>query len=180
MFLRPQNVYNLAHDLGRHYLDNLQLYPNYAVMFDIDDTLINTKNYQGINPIIKLMKYCNKKNIIVLIITARDNLYKKETIQELTFYNIYSKYDNFYEKPKNSIFYDFIYLRNSPRDNHNLFKSDIKEELAKKHNIITIMSIGDNEVDVNGKYSGYSIKLPNKQDPRLFHKDTYGNMVEIK
>jgi hypothetical protein len=42
------------------------------------------------------------------------------------------------------------------------------------------MSIGDNEIDILGDYSGYAIKLPNVNDPRLFHKDSYGNMVNIK
>ena len=174
------NVYDIAYRLGVDYLDTLDVYPNYGVMFDIDDTFISSKKYKPIKPIIKLMKECNRRNILVLIITARDSRYTKETIEELNSNGIYSKHDNFYGIPRGAIFYDFLYLRKDPQDNDNQFKSRVKERLAKQNGIITVMSIGDNEVDVNGKYSGYSIKLPNLTDPRLFHNDTYGNFVEVK
>ena len=49
-----------------------------------------------------------------------------------------------------------------------------------KNGLFTIMSIGDNIIDVVGDYSGYAIKLPNTSDPRLFHKNTLGQMVHIK
>ena len=166
---RNENIYSTAYRIGTIYLDNMPIYPNYSVMFDIDDTLIFSKNHKPIPQIIKLMKYCNDNNILTLIITARDSIYKKETIQELMDNNIYAKHDNFYESPKNAVFYDFLYLRKSPEDNDNLFKSRIKEQLAKNHGIITIMSVGDNQIDINGKYSGYSIKLPNVHDSRLFY-----------
>jgi hypothetical protein len=181
LFMRPvKNVYTIAYKLGMNYLDNLILDPSYAVMFDIDDTIIFTDNYKPIKPIIKLIKECNKRNILVLIITARDSIYTKETIIELEKNGIYSKYDNFTGSPRNAIFYDFLYLRKNPEDNDILFKSRVKERLARKNGVITVLSIGDNEVDVNGKYSGYAIKLPNVNDNRLFHKDTHGNFVEVK
>jgi hypothetical protein len=175
---KNKNVYDIAYELGVNYLDNISLMPNYAVMFDIDDTLIFSTNYKPIKPIIKLLKECNKRNILVLIITARDNIYKDETVDDLKQIKIYSKYDNFYDVPKKSMFYDYIYLRKNPQDNHQLFKSNVKKELAEK-GIFTIMSIGDNEVDVIGPYSGYAIKLPNTRDPRLFHKDSHGYMVNV-
>jgi len=175
---KNKNVYHVAHELGVNYLNNTALMPNYAVMFDIDDTLLFSSNYKPISPIVDLIKECNKRNILVLIITARDSVYRKETIEDLKNINVYSKYDNFYDVPKKSVFYDYIYLRQSPQDNHELFKSNVKGELAKK-GIFTIMSIGDNEVDVIGPYSGYAIKLPNIRDPRLFHKDSHGYMVNV-
>jgi len=174
------NVYNTAYRLGVKYLDGLENYPNYAVMFDIDDTFISSKTYKPIKPIIKLMKECNRRNLLLLIITARDSRYTKETVDELKANGIYSRHDNFYGVPRGAIFYDFLYLRKDPEDNDNQFKSRVKERLAKQNGIITVMSIGDNEVDVNGKFSGYSIKLPNVTDSRLFHNDTYGNFVEVK
>ena len=85
---RSKNVYQVAYELGNNYLNNINLSQNYAVMFDIDDTLINNHN-KPIKPIIKLMKECNKKNILVLIITARDSIYTKETIQTLMEHGIY-------------------------------------------------------------------------------------------
>ena len=180
VFSGAKNVYDIAYRLCVDYLDTLDIYPNYAVMFDIDDTFISSKTYKPIKPIIKLMKECNRRNLLVLIITARDSRYTQETIDELKKNGIYSTHDDFYGVPRGAIFYDFLYLRKDPQDNDNQFKSRVKEQLAKKNGIITVMSIGDNEVDVNGKYSGYSIKLPNVTDPRLFHNDTHGNFIEVK
>jgi hypothetical protein len=45
--------------------------------------------------------------------------------------------------------------------------------------ITTVMSIGDNTVDIIGPYSGYCIKLPNTSDPRLFHINTYGKLENV-
>jgi len=36
------------------------------------------------------------------------------------------------------------------------------------------MSIGDNIIDVDGENSGYFIKLPNHNDPNLYHLNTKG------
>ena len=183
--VKQKNVYTIAYELGKTYLDNIQLSPNYAVMFDIDDTLIS--NNKPIKPIIKLIKECNKRNIQVLIITARDSIYTIETIEDLLNVGIYPNPDKFKDiynhfqigVPKNAVFYDFYYLRHSPKDDNEMFKSNVKKELVKNE-IYTIMSIGDNEIDIIGNYSGYTIKLPNIHDPRLFHKNSSGRMVNVK
>lgn len=170
-----KNVYGIAYNLGISYLNCIKYDPSFAVMFDIDDTLLYSKNFKGIKPIINLLNECNKRNFKVIIITARDSIYTEDTIQDLLNIGIYPNQDNLY----NSNYYDYIYLRHSPKDNHNLFKSDIKKKLYD-NGIQTIMSIGDNEVDINGNYSGYAIKLPNTKDPRLFHKNNLGQMVNVK
>ena len=170
--------YKIAYELGINYLNNIDLKPNFAVMFDIDDTLLNTSNYKPIQPIINLIRECNKRGILVMIITARSSIYRKETIQDLEKIKVYSKHDNYFECPSSSNLYDYLYLRQSPQDDHALFKSGVKKHFAE-NGIFTIMSIGDNDIDIVGKYSGYAIKLPNTQDPRLFHKDSYGRMVNI-
>ena len=41
------------------------------------------------------------------------------------------------------------------------------------------MSIGDQMVDIIGDYSGYSLKLPNKTDPRLFEKYPGNDLVVV-
>jgi hypothetical protein len=41
------------------------------------------------------------------------------------------------------------------------------------------MSVGDQDVDIMGDYSGYSIKLPNKNDPKLYHINMYGELENI-
>ena len=193
-FMKKQtNIYDVAYDLGINFLNNIKIDDNYAVMFDIDDTLIFSKNGKPIKPMIKLLKQCNKKGIKVLIITARDSRYTQETIEELMENGIYPNPDNlefsniynYIILPKNALFYDFIYLRHSPKDDNDLFKSVVKEKLFKG-GIYTVLSVGDNDVDVIGDYSGYAIKLPNirkddsRYDPRLFHKDSSGRMVNVK
>ena len=151
------NVYNTAYELGINYLKIMKQHKFYnlerpAVMFDIDGTVID---YSGkpIKPIIDLLNKCIEMNLIVIIITARESKYTQETIKELS---------------KNKIKYDMLYLR-KPEDNVNVFKSNIKKYLKEVDNITTIMSIGDNIIDVDGEYSGYFIKLPNEHDKRLFH-----------
>ena len=188
---KPKNVYETAFGLGKNYLDNMLHRDNHAVMFDIDDTLIFSETNKPIKPIIKLLKECNKKGIKVLIITARPSTYKNETILDLMDVGIFPNPDipEFaeidYSIPKNAVFYDFIYLRHSPHENNDFFKSIVKEKLFN-NGIYTIMSVGDNDIDVLGDYSGYSIKLPNirmddpRFDPRLFHKNAYGKMVNVK
>ena len=167
--MRKDTVYERAYNLGVNYLNNTKIVPGYAVMFDIDDTLLSIKNYKPIKPIIELIRECNKRDILVLIITARDDMYTKETIEDLINLHIFP--ENFSNKyPKDAVFYDFLYLRHSPEENNDHFKSNVKKKLAQA-GIITIMSVGDNEIDVLGKYSGYALKLPNKSDPRLFHKN---------
>jgi len=194
-FMKKQkSVYDVAYDLGVNYLDTIEPQDNFAVMFDIDDTLLFSKNLKPIKPIIKLIDECNKRNIQVLIITARSDTYNIETINNLLDINVYPNPDQFadiYEYfgitkiPKGAVFYDFYYLRHSPQDDNEQFKSRVKEQLSK-NGLFTIMSIGDNDIDVLGKYSGYTIKLPNineddeRYDPRLFHKNTDGKMVHIK
>ena len=94
----------------------------------------------------------------MLIITARDSRGIVQTKKDLS---------------KNKIHYDYLYLRMSPQDDHHLFKSDTKKMYRDYYNLTTVMSVGDNDIDINGPYSGYSIKLPNKSDPRLFNINTY-------
>ena len=156
------NHYQLAYEMGIRFLDNSIYYKNPAVMFDIDDTLLltgeETKNnqFKPIKPIINLLYECINKNILVLIITARDSRYREHTIKDLAKYKI----------P-----YSFLYLRQSPNDDHELFKSNVKQDLYERYGITTIMSIGDNIIDIAGNFSGYYLKLPNKTDPNLYHSN---------
>ena len=154
---KSSNAYTTAYQLGKNYINTMKnnnfsnlKYP--AVMFDIDDTLIDY-NGKPIKPIIKLLNTCIKAGLIVVIITARDYKYYDITIDQLLKWNID---------------YEFLFLRN-PGDDIKKFKSNIKQKLAEENDIVTIMSVGDNVIDVDGPYSGYFIKLPNKYSPDLFH-----------
>ena len=129
----------------------------------IYDTLINL-NGKAIKPMIKLLNKCISEGILVIIITARSNVYYNETVNQLASFNIK---------------YGVLYLRDDSLDDINTFKSNIKEVLSKNSNINTIMSIGDNIVDINGDFSGYWIKLPNRQDPNLYHLNEKGLTEKI-
>ena len=163
------NLYNIAYELGINYLKYIKKLniKNPTVMFDIDDTLLYVNgdfSLTPIKPIIKLLNYCLKNGIIVLILTARDSRYVDQTKRDLS---------------KNNINYDYLYLRISPQDDYNTFKSDIKKMYMDYYQLNIVMSIGDNDIDINGPNSGYSIKLPNKSDPRLFHINMEGKLENI-
>ena len=80
---------------------------------------------------------------------------------------------------KNSkIPYNMLFLR-KPTDTVETFKSEIKEHLYKNEGITTIMSVGDNYIDVLGSYSGYGLKLPNHTDPNLYQVIN-GKVIQIK
>lgn len=166
-FMKKKNVYRDAYDLGKRYLDISKKSKYYgltypAVMFDIDDTLID---YSGkeIKEIINLLKKCISMGIIVIIITARPEESREYTIEQLNHFDIR---------------YGALFLR-SPSDDFHTFKSKIKQQLSEKNDIVTIMSIGDNIIDIDGDYSGYWIKLPNHTDSGLYHLNASGLPEEI-
>jgi len=154
--------YQVAYDLGINYLNTMNKRDYYnlkhpAVMFDIDDTLID---YSGapIKPMIKLLNKCLSEELMVIIITARSSIFYDHTVNELI---------------KNKIKWTYLYMRNA-NDSITTFKSNIKKNLAQNEDINIIMSIGDNMIDIDGEYSGYWIKLPNNTDPNLYHLNSNG------
>jgi predicted secreted acid phosphatase len=162
MVRKNVNIYQVAYDLGINYLNTMNKRDYYnlkhpAVMFDIDDTLID---YSGspIKPIIKLLNKCLSEELMVIIITARSSIFYDHTVNELI---------------KNKIKWTYLYMRNA-NDSINTFKSNIKKNLAQNEDINIIMSIGDNIIDIDGEYSGYWIKLPNNNDPNLYHLNSNG------
>jgi len=163
-----KDLYETAYDLGVNFLEIVKTMNiiNPTVMFDIDDTLlyVSGDSLVPIKPIIKLLNYCLRNKFIVLIITARDSLYTEHTKKDLS---------------KNNINYDYLYLRVSPQDDCPTFKSDIKKMYLDWYGLKTVMSVGDNDIDINGQYSGYCIKLPNKTDPRLFHINVHGQLENV-
>ena len=161
-----QDLYEIAYELGVNYLKLIKKVKNKCVMFDIDDTLLKVNGLllTPIKPIIKLLNYCKNNGITVLIITARDSEFTTNTINDLKV---------------NGIFYNYLYSRQSPKDDYQLFKSDIKKYYIDKYNLNIVMSIGDNDIDIAGPYSGYSIKLPNKSNPKLYHINTHGQMENV-
>jgi predicted HAD superfamily phosphohydrolase YqeG len=149
-----KELYEVARDLGIRFLKiikNPSIYQ--AVMFDIDDTLIYSENSEPIKPIIELLNFALSKNYLVIIITARDEMYRQQTIRQLNDLNI--RYTRLHMRPSN---------------NFNIsFKSDIKENYFTGYSIPFVMSVGDKNMDIMGRWSGYYLKLPEPNDPRLYH-----------
>jgi len=151
----------VAFDLGNYLLMSLDKINvnNKAIMFDIDDTLIDSKSRKVIKPMLKLLNKAKRKKFKVIIITARDKKWYSETIEELRI---------------NKIYYDLLYLRNPANDRFETFKSNIKEQLNNKHGIETMISVGDQIHDIDGNYSGYGIKLPAYYDYDNVLSQKYG------
>jgi len=158
---------NTAMELGINYIHSIKKiknnFSNPSVMFDIDDTLIDSQSGKIIKPIVKLLKKCASEGYGIVLITARDSRYSKETEDEL-----YNK----------GIYYDILFLRNPRYDNFYTFKSKIKKQLSD-NDIDIIMSVGDQLHDISGEYSGYFIKLPNHEDTRLFHLNNNRQLEQI-
>jgi hypothetical protein len=156
-FMKKESVYETARDLGIEYLKMIKNKKQpQAVMFDIDDTLLKVNGndtFTDITPIIELLNFALYNNFLVIIITAREEIHKSFTIKQLNDRGI--KYTRLHMRNKND---DFI-----------TFKSNIKEKYFNEFGIPFVMSIGDNNIDVSGNYSGYYIKLPDYKDPRLYH-----------
>jgi predicted secreted acid phosphatase len=164
-------LYKTAYNLGYDYINNYNISKNNAVMFDIDDTLLyvrensNQLTLTPIKPMIELLNYCIVKGLTVVIITARDSIYQKQTINDLN---------------QNHINYSFLYLRKNGEDNINTFKQSVKEYLHKNYGLKIIMSVGDQIIDIAGPYSGYGIKLPRKGEPKLYISPNGLELIEIK
>ena len=110
-------LYTIAYELGVNFINLIKnhSFPGIpTVMFDIDDTLLYVNDNDTlvpIKPIIKLLNYARKNKMKILIITARDSIFRDQTINDLKI---------------NKINYDYLYLRETPKDNYQNFKSDIK------------------------------------------------------
>ena len=106
-----------------------------AVMFDMDDTLIDSDTGQRLHSVIELLKFCKGLAFKIVIMTARSRLSKEYTKQQLELYDI--PYDVLMFIPAN-------------------LKSRAKRELGMRF----VLSVGDRESDCGE--SVYALKLPGK------------------
>lgn len=128
-------VYSLAKNIALSYL---QGFSSGTVIFDIDDTLINSINGRTIKEIYNILEFCTNKKFRIIIITARSSKYTNETIEQL--------------KTK-KIYYDELYLDNGKDKN---FKYTLKNKFKD-----VIFMIGDQCWDMSGYYKkALGIKLP--------------------
>lgn len=121
--------------------DKINIKPNSAVVFDIDETLIDS-NGRNITSVVSFYNYVKSKGATPMIVTARINTKKnmKHTIEQLKRNGI-TGYRYLYLMPKNTNVWDY-------------------KASARKH-IITQgyeveMSLGDKPWDI-GKYGGIGI-----------------------
>jgi hypothetical protein len=126
-------------------LDEIKMPENPAMIFDIDDTLIDL-NGIAIDPVVNLYNHVKILCITPIIITNR-------TSEPLTME--YTKYQ--LEENKITDYYD-IYFRNPEEMDFTKAKLDARKIVAEK-GFNTIMSIGDQIWDI-GEYGGVGMLLP--------------------
>lgn len=132
-----------AHEII-NFINNIIVYPNTAIVYDIDDTLINT-NGEPICPIIATYKNAIARKIKTIIITARSyspyNL--QNTINQLAYYGIKD--------------YEFLILRPSNITDLFFYKEKMREKM-KNNGYNIVASIGDMPWDI-GKYGGVNFLI---------------------
>ncbi len=143
------SIYIEAHSKGKCFINSRNYKHGDAIMFDIDDTLLKIpKNKNNplvpIKNIITLLNFCKSKGYRIILITARpDNNIcpgnREGTINDLK---------------KNGIYYDELHL--DCTKTNKMYKSDLKGNLTSN----IVMSIGDQEEDIDGPHSGFRILLP--------------------
>jgi len=137
------NYYNICKS-AMYLLSSLTIEPNNAIIFDIDDTLID-KYGQCIIPVIQLYNYAKTLGLIPIIITARldevNNI--NYTLYQLHTCNI-TDYHEIFFRPENML---NLYEYKNSRRKH-IYDSGFK----------VLMSVGDMPWDI-GQYGGIGIYL---------------------
>lgn len=127
----------------REFLINERKTQRDAVMFDIDDTLIDVDTRQTNQPIVDLLFYCKNLGYKVIIITARP--YTKRAVENTKV-----------ELRQHRIFWDGLLF--TPAED----KGFIKRNMGYRF----VLSVGDRMTDVTESL-GY-IKLPDDKSNRSF------------
>ena len=121
-------------------LEKIPFSPNQAVVFDIDDTLIDSTTHQLIPTVFELYQYCRNKGYNIYIITARPRI---PYGVQLTFNQLHSL--------------GIVGFKNIAfRPPLELSIPHYKLEARKAITDNIIMSIGDKSWDI-GRYGGYGI-----------------------
>tara|TARA_B100000683_G_C12214980_1_gene442447 strand:- start:32 stop:478 length:447 start_codon:yes stop_codon:yes gene_type:complete len=128
------DAYIKYQDLGERLIRNTAINPNSAVMFDIDQTLID--RHHSIQPIIDLCNYAKSRGIKVILITARPDTKLSNIITKKQLKSHGIQYDELYFSP-----------------------ADRKKVLKKQLGYDFIFSVGDLPTDVDGVHGGRPILL---------------------
>lgn len=126
-------------------LEDIQMPPNPAVIFDIDSTLIDVWG-NSLPQIVSLYHHVLNKGIKAVIITARADTGEAVdyTIKQLKSHGI-DRYHSIYFRPKDK------------RDPVK-YKKEARKSLINE-GINTVMSIGDEQWDI-GEYGGIGVLIP--------------------
>lgn len=127
-----------------------------AVVFDIDDTLIDSETEERIEPMYLLYKKVQRMGLTIFLITARSKTYLSETKEELgkhglTGYRTLFMVDN-----------DIRIISKYP----SVYREDKAMRKAKARKIIEdsgydiLLNIGDDPGDMQYNHYIYGIKLP--------------------
>ena len=136
-------------NISRHsirYLDNLKLPENPAIVFDIDNTLIDNTG-KCIIPIAVLYHYAKMLGISPIIITSR------VAIKNIIDYTLYQL------KLYGILDYKLLFMRKNEQTDNWIFKQKSRKN-AHDRGFNIIMSVGDSEWDITNGYTGYGVKIP--------------------
>ena len=137
-------MYQTKAQTAMELLEEMQLYTNSAIIFDIDDPLLDS-NRNPIWPIVELYYFAQRLGLTIFIVTNRsgEELNAHYTFEDLSSVGIRG--------------YKSVYFR-AP-GTKNLFQPKLS---ARKHiferGYQTVMSIGDQPCDV-GEYGGVGVLL---------------------
>jgi FMN phosphatase YigB (HAD superfamily) len=115
-------------------LSEREVLSNDAVMFDIDDTLIDSRTGEPIKDVVNALNYCKDLNYKIIIITARPNTMESIIFTRLQLKNLNIYYDGLYFMPSHA-------------------KGDFKRYSTYKY----FMSFGDMDTDLTD--SLYWVKI---------------------
>lgn len=80
-------------------LSQREVLPNDAIMFDIDDTLIDSRTGKPIKDVVDVLNYCKKLDYKIIIITARPNTEESIIFTKLQLKNLNIYHDGLYFMP---------------------------------------------------------------------------------
>ena len=121
-------------------LKTIPFSPDQAIVFDIDDTLIDSNSHKLIPAVFQLYQYCRDRGYNIYIITARPKI---PLGIKMTLYQLYSLGITGF---KNIAFRPLMQI------NQYQYKLNARKRISDN----IIMSIGDKPWDI-GKYGGYGI-----------------------
>ena len=138
---------NTAKYIGLKYLVNRQINHGDAVMFDIDDTLLDKETGKPFQPIIDLLHGARRIGYKIAILTARPDYYENQVYTSTELRNLGILYNTLGYSPAHK-------------------KTDAKKFLNQNSRYNFVLSVGDYWTDLTD--SEEWIKLPDHQDTN-FH-----------